>query len=187
MAATTPYAQLVGTVNIYIAPYGTAEPAVGSTPSGSWAELGCTEEDQTIEETGEITYFYDNCHSGPVKATRGQEDIKVMFRLVDMTLENLARIKASVSAVTTSGTLKRLALKRGATLTEYALLFKGAADSPYGNFPGQTYIPRGIFEGEGERVRGKTTRDAVDVVFTALEDDAQTVGNELGWSTVATS
>jgi hypothetical protein len=187
MAANTPYAQLVGTVTIYIAAASTAEPAVGTTPGASWVELGCTEEDQTVEETGPITYFYDNCHQGPVKGVRPQEDVKVMFRVVDMTLENLARIKATVSAVTTGAGIKQLNVKKGFALNEYALLFKGAADSPYGAYPGQTYIPRGVFEGEGSRVRSKTARDAVDVVYVALEDDTQTSGKELGWSSVATS
>ena len=188
MATGTPYAQLVGPFTIYIAAYGATEPSVSSTPdTATWVELGCTEGDQTIENTGPITYFYDNCHQGPVKAVRPQEDLKIMFRLIDMTLENLGRLRQSVSAVTSSGTTKKLPNKNGFTLTEYALLIKGAADSPYGNFPGQNFIPRGVFEGEGSRVRSKTARDAVDVVFVALEDDAQTAGDELGWSSVQTS
>jgi hypothetical protein len=187
MAASTPFARLVGTVTVYIAAASTAEPAVGSTPGAAWTELGCTEGDQSIEMTGPITYFYDNCHQGPVKGVRPQEDAKVMFRLVDMTLENLARIRQAVSDVTTATGVKRLPVKAGFDLTEYALLFKGDADSPYGNYPGQTYLPRGVFEGEGTRVRSKTAADGVDVVYTVLEDDTQTNGNEMGWSTVATS
>lgn len=187
MAAETPYAQLVGVVQIYIAPYGTAEPGVATDPTGSWVLLGCTEGDQSIEATGPITYFYDNCHQGPTKAVRPQEDLKVKFRLIDMTLENLARIQKSVAAVVTGATSKKLPNKRGFSLTEYALVFRGAADSPYGVYPAQTYIPRGIFEGEATRVRSKTARDAVDVVFGVLEDDTQTDGDEMGWSTAQTS
>lgn len=188
MAATTPYDQLVGTVKIYLATYGTAEPDVTSAPSASWVELGCTEGDQTYDESGELTKFYDNCHMGPVKTVLGQQDPMVTFNLVGLTLENVARSIRSVGAVTTpSASLKRLALKRTAAQTEYALLFKGDADSPYGNYPGQIYLPRGVFDGKLALTRAKTGRPAVAVTFHALEDDTQSELDRLGWMTVQVS
>lgn len=188
MAASTPYDQLVGTVKIYLATYGTAEPDVATTPGASWAELGCTEGDQVYDEAGALTKFYDNCHMGPVKTVLGQQDPTVTFNLVGLSLENVARVIRTVGAVATpSGTTKKLALKRTAAQTEYALLFKGDADSPYGNYPGQIYIPRGVFEGVLNMTRSKTGRPAVAVTFHALEDDAQSEMDRLGWMTVQTS
>lgn len=188
MAETTPFAQLVGALTIYLAVYGTAEPDVTTTPGSSWVQLGCTEGDQTFESTGPLTVFYDNCHQGPVKAVRPQEDVTLGFRLVDLTLENLARIVRSVGAVATpTANTKKLTIKKGFAPTEYALLFRGTAESPYGNYPGQHYVPRGVFEGEFTRTRSTTARDAVDVLFRALEDDLQSDMDRLGWTTVQIS
>jgi hypothetical protein len=191
MAATTPYDQLVGTLTFYMAAASTAEPAVNTTPGASWIELGCTEGDQVIAaEEGDLTKFYDNCHQGPVKAVRPQEDPQVRGRIVSLTLENIARLIGDVADVTSSAgppAIKRLAVKKGFTLTEYALLVKGTADSPYGNFAAQHYYPRGVFEGKFVRTRGKTARDMIDFIFHVLEDDTQTDGNELGWMTAQTS
>lgn len=187
MAASTPYAQLVGTLTLYLAPYGTAEPDVASTPSGSWNAFGCTEGDQTITGASPLTYFYDNCHQGPVKATRPQEDITMGLRLVDLTLENIAKVmrSAGVGAVIATATTKKLALRKGPTPAEWAMVLRGVAESPYGNFPGQYYIPRGVFEGDFARVRSKTARDAIDCMFHVLEDDAQLEDDRLGWQTAA--
>lgn len=188
MAATTPYDQLVGTVTIYLATYGTAEPDVTTTPGASWVELGCTEGDQVYDEQGELTKFYDNCHQGPVKTTLGQQDPMITFNLVGLTLEHVARVIRTVGAVSTpSASLKRLALKRTAAQTEYALVFKGSADSPYGNYPGQIYLPRGVFDGKLDITRSKTGRPAVAVTFHALEDDTQSEMDRLGWMTVQVS
>lgn len=191
MATNTPYAQLTGTVTFYIAPSGEAEPTVNATPSGNWVELGCTEGDQVApESTGGLTYFYDNCHQGPVKAVRPQEDVMIRFNLVDLTLEKLARVTHNVSRLTNQSgppATRRYPLRKGFNPSEYALLAKGSADSPYGNFPGQTYIPRGVFEGEFTMTRSKTGRAAVACVFHALEDDTESSGDQLGWSTVQTS
>ena len=190
MAAVTPYDQLVGTLTYYLAPVGTAEPAANTTPGGSWVELGCTEGDQVIAaEESDLTKFYDNCHQGPVKAVRAQEDPQARGRLVGLTLENKARLISSAAAVTASGSspaIKRLPLEKGFTLTEYALLIKGAADSPYGNYPAQYYYPRGVFDGKFVRTRSKTARDAIDFVFHVLADDTQTAGNAFGWITAQT-
>jgi len=188
MAGNTPFEQLVGPLTFYLATYGTAEPAVESTPGASWVELGCTEGDQTYDESGELTKFYDNCHIGPVKTVLGQQDPMITMTLVGLTLENIARTIRTVGAVTApTATTKRLGLKRTAAQTEYALLAKGAAASPYGNLPGQFFFPRGVFDGKLAKTFGKTTRTAVAVTFHALEDDLQAELDRLGWLTVQTS
>lgn len=188
MAEMRPYAQLVGTVKIYLAPYGEAEPNINSTPGANWIELGATEGEQSIEESGDQTKFYDNDHQGAVKTTLAQEDIMVNFTLVDMTPEKVARVKRNVSSIVSTtmngANVKRVPFKRGPTATEYALVMIGLADSPYGVLPGQNYFPRGVFNGAGTRTRAKDGRVAVESQFHVLEDDAQTEDNRLGWSTV---
>jgi hypothetical protein len=192
MASSVPFAQLVGAVEFYIAQVGTAEPALYDNPvDGGWVSLGCTEGEQSFESMGPITYFYDNCHQGPVKAVRPQEDFKVNGILVDMTLEKVMVTMGNAGNVPSTGSdanstaFKRVPIIKGFIPSEWALLARGNADSPYGAFPGQWYIPRGLFEGEFTRTRGKTVRDNVAFIFAALEDDNQTDGNGLGWLTVA--
>lgn len=190
MAAATPFAQLVGPTKIYVAAYGTAEPAVNTTPGASWTELGATTGDQTINKEGAATKFYDNDHSGPVTSVTPQEDATVGFTLVNMTHEKLALILSAIGNITTSAgppAISRLPIKGGFNNTRYALLVKGEADSPYGNYPGQWYFPLGSFEKTFETTRGKENRAELPCEFYVLEDDAQSDLNRMGWSTVQTS
>lgn len=190
MAVHTPYSQIVGVCRLYLAAAGTAPPAVNATPGASWVELGATEGDQTVAKEGPLEYFYDNKHQGPVKSHRPQEDVFVRGTLVELTLEDVGRLISSVGNVTSAAgppAVKKLPFRAGEAPTEYALLMRGAADSPYGNYPGQNYFPRGVFEGEFERVRSKTDRDAIEFEYHVLEDDTQADGYEMGWSEVQTS
>lgn len=189
MAGSTPYDQLTGVLQLYIATYGTAEPDVASTPPATWIELGCTDGDQT-EDHGvtELTKFYDNCHIGPVKAVLTQQDPVFMFTLVSLTLENIARVVLSAGSVATpTATTKRLPIKRAYIPTEYALLAKSVADSPYALAGGQLYIPRGVFAGAFSVVRSKSARAGFECTFHALEDDTQSETLRLGWKTAATA
>lgn len=188
MAAQTPYSQLTGVLTLYIATYGTAEPDVTTTPGASWLELGCTDGDLTEDHgVADLTKFKDNCHIGSVKAILGEMDPIFTFTLVSLTLENIARIIRSAGAVSTSGTNRILPIKRAYNPTEYAFLAKGASDSPYGDYPGQLYIPRGVFDGKFSVVRSKTGRPGFESTFHALEDDTQTEMNRLGWKTAQAS
>ncbi len=187
MAVNTPYAQLTGVHTYYVAVAGTAKPNIDATPGVAWTELGCTDGDQVYDGEGDLTLFYDNCHQGPVKTVRGQEDYIEHATLVDLTLEKLAFAlgqAAGVIATTTSGAedVKRLPHRKGPNPTEYALLVKASTDSPYGAFPAQRYYSRGVFEGTFARTRGKTARDAVEFMYRALEDDTAASGMSLGYT-----
>lgn len=188
MSAMQPHSQLTGVLKVYLAIYGETEPNINSVPGANWVELGPTDGEQSIELAGPLTHFYDNNHISAVKGTRPQEDQMVNFSVVGLTLENIARIKSTAAAVVATtmngATVKRLPAKMGYTPTEYALLLKGDADSPYGVLPGQHYVPRGVFEGEHTLTRAKDGRPQVDCVFHKYEDDAQAAGSELGWDTV---
>lgn len=190
MAASLPYAQLVGPVKFYIAAASTAEPAVNATPGGSWTLLGASEGEQTFSKDAPNTYYYDNDHQGPVKAVTPQEDPMWEFILCELTHAHFARIVNSTSKITTAAgppAVSRVPFKSGYIPGEYALLAKGEADSPFGNFPAQNYIPRGVFEKTLEIVRGKEPRASMACQFKALEDDTQSEDNKLGWTTAQTS
>lgn len=188
MAEMHPFNQLVGRQLVYIAPYGETEPNINVEPGGNWTRLGPTDGDQVAENAGDLTLHYDDDHQGPVKSHLPQEDMVLRFRLVNMKLEQFARVTSNVSRIISttmnSVNVKRLPLKRGKTPTEYALLFKGEADSPEGNLPGQYYVPRCVLHKPFTRTRNRTARDFVDCVATVHEDDAQAIDNAMGWLTV---
>ncbi len=190
MADMTPYDHLVGPLKVYLAPYGEAVPAINVAPAGNWVEIGETDGEQSIQHAGGLTYFYDNDHQGPVKATRPQEDPVVKFTVVGLTLEHYARVLDRVAdVVTVAGppATKTLPIKRGATPNVYAMLFRGSALSPYGALPGMYVIPLGVFDGEPEPTFAKDGRAALECEFHALEDDNQSDASRLGWLVVQTS
>jgi hypothetical protein len=188
MAAQTPYAEIVGPAEVWVALYGTAKPAVNVTPGAGWLRLGATTGEQKIQHKGSNTYYRDDDHQGPTKADRPEEDVIAMFTLKDITHQRLATIlhAASNIATSTSPAISRVPNKRGETLTEYALIVKGRAHSPFGNYPAMNYIPRGVFDGEPEETHGKGKRWELECEFHALEDDAQIPGYELGWGEAQT-
>lgn len=186
-----PFSQLIGALKVYLAPVGTAVPDVDDAPSGSWTAFGTTDGGQQIAHMGALTYFRDDDHQGPVKAVRPEEDVRISMTLVALTLENYARVLNSAASVnTTAGppATKDMPLKRGAGPTQYAMLLRGTALSPYGNFPGQYVVPKGVFDGEPEPAFTKDGRAALAVEFRALEDDTQVdPDNSMGYLVVQTA
>lgn len=190
MAGNEPYGHLVGPCKVYIAPVGTAVPAVNAVPTSPWTELGETDGEQEVSHAGTLTFFYDNDHQGPVKAVRPQEDPEVTFTLVNLTLENYGAILDTASDVTSDAgppATKKLPVKRGSVPTEYALILTGSVLSPYGAYPGMYVFPRGVFDGEPAPTFSKDGRAALECSFRVLEDDNQAAGDELGWIVVQTA
>ena len=190
MASTKPFERLTGVCDIYVAPVGETVTAVNATPCGNWVKLGATDGAQSIQSMGKLTYFNDNDHQGPVKAVRPTEEQIVKFTLVGLTLEHYARIMDTVSDVVAAAgppATKKVPLKRGSIPSEYALLFKGSAMSPYGAYPGQYVIPRGVFDNEPISTFARDGSPALECEFHALEDDTQVEADRLGWLIVQTA
>jgi hypothetical protein len=190
MASSQPFEQLTGTLQVYVAPVGEAEPAVNATPAGNWYLLGPTDGEQSVQHAGALTYFTDNDHQSKVKAVRPEEDEIIAFTLVGMALEDYARVLDDAANLVSAGgppATRTMPLKRGAVPNEFAMLLKGAAASPYGAFPGQYMIPRGVFDGEPQPTWAKDGRPALECEFHAIEDDNQSDINRLGWLKVQTS
>jgi hypothetical protein len=185
MAHSEPFDQLTGTLTVYIAAVGSTVPDVDETPTSPWVELGCTDGEQSLQHAGALTYFRDNCHQGPVKAVRPEEDVIVTFTLVGLTLENYAMVLHEIDLLDedplADPETSAIPLLRGFVPTEYALLFRGEALSPYGAWPGMYVIPRGVFDGEPQPTFAKDGRAGLETEFHALEDDEQDKGYSLGW------
>ena len=181
--ATEPYEILVGVGTLYIAPAGTAKPALTATPSGSWRDLGLTKEGVKVNKTSKIEGFSPDQHTGKIKAVRTEEGLTIETQLMENTLENLADVIGGSVTDTApgSGTIGTRTLKmyQGADVEEFALLFRGS--SPYGAYPGQFYVPRGYFDDDVEMEFTKDAEAVVPVKFEALEDlDAATAADRFG-------
>ena len=109
--------------------------------------------------------------TGAVKAVRSEESVKVKTKLAETTLENLAdalgvTVDDTAPGVGTIGT-RKVNLYRGASVTEYALLFEGY--SPYLNGPAYYYVPRGFFDVDALKY-DKAKNAPIGITFEALED-----------------
>jgi hypothetical protein len=168
----TPYDLLVGAGTLYIAPAGTAMPALTATPSGSWRDLGETDGGVKIAKRQSIEAFGSDQRTGNVKAVRTEEGLRVETNLQKSTLENLADVlNGTVTTVAAgSGTIgtKTMGMYSGPGVSEFAFLFR--SNSPYGNWSAQYYVPRGYFDGDVEREFIKDGKTLVPVAFEALED-----------------
>lgn len=181
--ATEPYEILVGVGTLYIAPAGTAKPALTAAPSGSWRALGDTKDGVKITKTSKVEGFSPDQHTGKVKAVRTEEGVTIETQLVESTLENLADVINGTVTDTApgSGTIGTRTLKmyKGADVSEFAFLFRG--DSPYGDYPGQYYLPRGYFDDDVELEFTKDGETVIPAKFEALEDlDAATEADRFG-------
>lgn len=192
MASQTPFARLVGPLKIYIAPSTEAPPNLDAAVAGNWVELGTTDGEQTIKQSGSLERFSDNEANAMRKSVRPEDGWELTAALVNITLEDRAYINSRLAAAvttTTSGalTVKRLANARGYIPERFSLLLRGGAitgtntESPYLSGPAQHYVPLGVFDGEPEEVRSKDGSPALEFNYKAEWDAAQAAGDELGW------
>lgn len=190
MPNVAPFDRLIGPLKVYIAPEQEAEPSVDAAPAGNWAELGPTDGGQTMSYEGSIEYLRDDDHTGAVKGVRPEDDIIVTTNVVGLTLENIAQIFHDVANVSVDAgppATKQVGLKRDYNPPTYAMLLRGEAHSPYGDFPAQFYIPRGYFDGEPEVSFMKDEGAGIEIEFHVIADDTQAAGDEFGWLTAQTA
>lgn len=168
---SAPFDLLVGVGTLWIAPMGTARPALTATPSGSWRALGETDDGVKVTKTQNIEAFTSDQRTGKVKAKRTEEGVTVEANLQSLTLENLADVINGTVTDTApgSGTIgtRSTPLHAGSTVAEYAFLFRG--DSPYGAYPAQYWLPRGYFDDDTETEYKKGDKSLIPVKFEALE------------------
>ena len=167
-----PYELLTGVGTIYIAPANSTMPVLTAAPTDPWVSCGETDDGVKVRKTQNIETFSSDQRTGKKKAIRTEEGVEVETNLQEGTLENLANVINGTVTDTApgAGTIGKRALKlhAGAEVTEYALLFRGK--SPYGNFPGQYYVPRGFMDDDVEQEYKKDGIALIPVKFVALED-----------------
>lgn len=179
----TPFEIITGCYDVYVAPVGTPFPAPNSTPPSPWTKLGTNgtldikEGGVTVAHEQTLVYFRTEGSTGPVKATRTEENLKISLTLVDMkpaqyTYAMAGDTPTSTSAQTGTAGFDTVNLRRGNEVSEFALLVKG--DSPM-NTTGQSYkaqyeVPRCVQSGNTEIVFAKGEMAGVQYEFSALED-----------------
>lgn len=191
MANIEPFEILDGIpLTVYLGPVGEPVPDVDDLPAGNWIEFGETEGDQTIQHQGALTLLRTNKYNGPRKALRPEEGLIYTFTLVSLTLEHYARVLNNVANVVAAGgppATKRIPLARGRFPTQYVLLAKAATLSPYAALPAQYVIPIVVFDGEPTATYSKSGMASLEIAATAITDDSQSAGDELGYLIAQTS
>jgi hypothetical protein len=183
MTNVAPYEILTGVGELYLAPVGTAFPAVDAVPGASWIDLGNTQDGVTVTADQDITEIRVDQETGPVKATRSEESLVIATKLAAMTLENLAYVLGNTVTDTPPGAgtigTREVGMYRGQAVTTYALLFRGV--SAYGNYPAQYEVPMGYFGGSAESEYTKDGNAGIPCEFHALVDpNAATAAEKFG-------
>lgn len=172
MANNEPYEILTGVGDLYVAPVGTAFPLLSAVPAVEWVHLGLTQDGVAVSSDQDIEEIRVDQETGPVKATRTEENLTITTRLAEMTLENLAKVMGNTVTDTPAGVgvigTREVGLYRGQVVKNYAFLFRGI--SAYGDFPAQYEVPVGYFAGPTETEYTKDGNAQIGVEFHALVD-----------------
>lgn len=190
--SNTPYELIVAPFSVYVGPLGEAFTIIETTPAGNWVLLG-TNGTENMDEAG-VTVSHqqtvDQHHvygvTPPVKATRSQSQITISFTLLDLTLEEYARILDD-GTVTTTGQgggaagFKDVNLGLGLDVSEKAYLIRGTGASPEGTGWNMQYeIPRAYVSGSPSVVFTKNAPAGLEFELTQLYDTGEAAGEEMG-------
>lgn len=191
---SAPFEIIAAPFELYVAPVGSAFPAVDEVPDSSdWTlvgtsgDLNYTEDGVTVEHTQTLTYFRSLGSTGARKATRTEEEQKISLVLADLTPEQYAlalngNIVTPTDAAPGVPGSKKIGLTRGTTVRQYALLLRGP--SPYmEDGVAQYEVPVAVQSGNPKPVFRKGVDQPADLAleFMALEDpDAASADERFG-------
>jgi|WetSurMetagenome_2_1015567.scaffolds.fasta_scaffold220713_3 hypothetical protein len=180
MNNAVPYEIIAAPFTAWIAPVGTAFPAVDADPAAPWTKVGSSgplnylDDGVTVEHAQTMNFFRALGDCGSRKAFRTEEDLKIRLTLADLTLEQYAlalnsnAVSDTPAAVGTPG-YRSVGLSRGFTVATVALLVRGP--SPYGeNFALQYEVPIAAQTGNPQPVYKKDAPAALALEWTALVD-----------------
>jgi hypothetical protein len=191
--SSQPFEIIYGPVEVWLAPYGTAFPALNTAPSGNWQIMGMNNMEEagvTGTHTQTLNQWRGMGGTGPRKVIRSSEELTIMFQLVDLTLERYQYILGNTISSTPAGAgtigSKVINLYMGTTVQVYAFLAR-AITGPYGdssaaNYPMQYEVPMCYQSDNPKPVYAKTKPVSLQMTFSALEDPASsTVGARFGY------
>lgn len=172
---------IAGPLTLYLAPVGTAFPAIGTAPTGDWVKVGTggarnyDTSGVTVMHNATYTKVRTDGATGPLVAFIDEEDLMFRVRLIDFALEQLRNALegnaiTTVAAGTGTAGTKTVGLSKGpGRAAEYALIAEGP--SPY--LDGQVarfLVPRCFQSGNLETIFRKSQPAGVSLEFTALEN-----------------
>ena len=184
---------VISGASIYLAPIGESFPEIQAAPAGNWELLG-TGGDVNLGDEG-ITVAHEQTlnpkrtlgSTGPVKVTRSEENLMVSGVLVDLALEEYAKVMNNVAVADTAadadtGGFRDVNMRQGPTVATLAMLIRGEDASPYGESYNLQYeIPVVYQSGNPTPVFTKGERADLEFEFTALEDaNAATAAERFG-------
>lgn len=175
-----PFEIVATPLTAWLAPVGETFPLIDADPAGNWTKVG-TNGDRNYDEDG-VTVAHSQATSvfrgagavGPQKAFRTEEDLMIRVPLIDISLEQYARVlNANTLSTTAAGTgtagFKSIGLSQGKDITLYALLVRGVSPDDAA-LALQYELPRVFQSGNPEPNFRKGEPAGLDLEFTALED-----------------
>ena len=176
MSIQNAYEILSGVGVLYVADGETAKPEMEADPPAAWTEISETDGGVKVISSQELEKLFADQHTGALKAIRKEEGLRIETNIIRNTLEILAKVLGGQTVTDTapgasSVGFRTVGFHRGQSVTEFAMLFRGSAQSAYGaTYAAQFYIPRGYFDGEVGLEFKKDGKVLVPVQFEALLD-----------------
>lgn len=176
---------------VWLAPVGEAFPYVHAQPAGNWVKLGTsgdkhyTEEGVKVAHEQEIEQVHTLGRTGPVKALRVKEGLKISLSLLDLSVEQYRRALNDVAITEVDAAAgipgsRNIPLRRGLTVAEYAVLVKADVSSEGDGFASQYQVHRAFMDGSPELVFRKNEPAVLLLALVALEDEDAADGEEFG-------
>lgn len=183
---TTPYEVLFGPLTVYVAPVGTAFPAVNAAPAGSWFKLG-TNGAKNYDEPGVVVTHNQTINgwkpaggTADRKASRTAESMLVEFTLVDLTPEQYAKIMNDATVTVQAGppAVKRFPLLQGSVVTTFAMVARGLS-AVNDALPAQYQIGACYQAASPKPSYQKDKPAGLDIQFACLDD-----GSAVPWELI---
>lgn len=155
-----PFEIIAAPAKVWIAPVGTAFPAIDVPPGPDWILLGkagdknISEDGVTISHPQSVEAIRAVGSTGVRKMVRTEEDLMISFTLLDLTLEMYRQLLngnpiTQIAAGAGVAGSKKLSMQRGRLVSQFALIAEGP--SPYGeNWNMRFKVPIAVNVGEPE-------------------------------------
>jgi hypothetical protein len=177
---SAPYEVVSGPLTVYVAPVGTAFPAINAAPGGSWFKLGSNGADN-YDEPG-VTVSHDQTiatwtaagSTAPRKAFRTVEGQLIEFTLVDLIMEQYAKIMNDATVNTTVGppATKDINLLLGTNVVTFALIARGTSSAYGDSLPAQYQVPICFQNGSPKPLYEKSKPAGLAIQYASLKDSA---------------
>lgn len=186
MENDAPFEIIAAPAKIWVAPVGTAFPAIDAVPNSDWMLLGkagdknISEDGVTISHPQSVEVIRALGSTGPRKIVRTEEDLMISFTLIDLTLEMYRRLLndnpiTQLEASSSQAGSRKLAMQRGRIVSQFALIAEGP--SPYGeNWNLRYKVPLIVNIGEPEVVFQKGEAAGLLFELQAIEHELDGFG-----------